>query len=63
MIPPPQADPDGPFQMLITTIDYNEYLGRLGIGRIARGTIRLGAPMKVVHRDGSVEDARSRIVG
>jgi GTP-binding protein len=44
--------------MLITTIDHNDYVGRLGIGRIARGTIRLGAPMKVVHADGVAEDAR-----
>jgi GTP-binding protein len=44
--------------MLITTIDYNDYLGRLGIGRIARGRIRLGSPMKIAHRDGTVEDAR-----
>jgi GTP-binding protein len=57
-VPPPAGNADEPFQMLITTIDYNDYLGRLGIGRIGRGTIRLGAPMKVVHRDGSVEDAR-----
>jgi GTP-binding protein len=47
-----------PFHMLVTTIDYNDYLGRLGIGRIARGTIRLGSPMKVIHRDGVVDDAR-----
>jgi GTP-binding protein len=57
-VPPPTGDIDGPFQMLITTIDYNDYLGRLGIGRIGRGTIRLGAPMKVVRREGHVEDAR-----
>jgi GTP-binding protein len=57
-VSPPSGDANGAFQMLITTIDYNEYLGRLGIGRIARGTIRLGAPMKVVHRDGTVDDAR-----
>ena len=44
--------------MLVTTIDYNDYLGRLGIGRISRGTIRLGSPMKIVHRDGKIEDAR-----
>ncbi len=44
--------------MLVTTIDYNDYLGRLGIGTIQRGTIRLGAPMKVIHRDGVVDDAR-----
>ena len=57
-VPAPTGDATQPFQMLITTIDYNDYLGRLGIGRISRGTIRLNSPMKVVHRDGSVEDAR-----
>jgi GTP-binding protein len=44
--------------MLVTTIDYNDYLGRLGIGRVHRGTIRLGSPMKVFRRDGVIEDAR-----
>jgi GTP-binding protein len=57
-VPPPPGDADQPFQMLVTTIDYNDYLGRLGIGRVNRGTIRLDAPMKVVHRDGTVDDAR-----
>jgi GTP-binding protein len=57
-VPPPPGDPDLPFQMLVTTIDYNDYLGRLGIGRIVRGTIRVGAPLKIVHRDGVVEDAK-----
>ncbi len=55
---PPDADANGTFQMLITTIEYNDYLGRLGIGRISRGSIKLGAPMKVVRRDGTIEDAR-----
>jgi GTP-binding protein len=57
-VPPPPGEVDLPFQMLVTTIDYNDYLGRLGIGRINRGTIKLGSPMKIVHRDTSVEDAR-----
>ncbi len=57
-VPPPPGDSSSPFQMLVTTIDYNDYLGRLGIGRIHRGTIRLGGPMKVIHRDGTSEDAR-----
>ena len=57
-IPPPPGDAHLPFQMLVTTIDYSDYLGRLGIGRIERGTIRMGSPMKVVHRDGIVDDAR-----
>ena len=57
-VPPPAGDAEPPFQMLITTIDYSEYLGRLGIGRITRGAIKLGSPMKVVRRDGTLEDAR-----
>lgn len=57
-IPPPPGDDTLPFQMLVTTIDYNDYLGRLGIGRVERGTIRLGGPMKIIHRDSSIEDAR-----
>lgn len=61
-IPPPPGDATGPFCMLVTTIDYNDYLGRLGIGRIERGTIRLGSPMKVVHRDGTVDDARVTMI-
>ena len=38
-IPAPEGDLDGPAQVLISTIDYNEYVGRIGIGRIARGTL------------------------
>jgi GTP-binding protein len=57
-VPPPPGDATSPFQMLVTTIDYSDYLGRLGIGRVHRGTIRLGAPMNIIHRDGVVEDAR-----
>jgi len=57
-VPPPPGDTESSFQMLVTTIDYNDYLGRLGIGRIFRGTIRVGAPMKIIHRDGIVEDAK-----
>lgn len=57
-VPAPKGEVNEPFQMLVTTIDYNDYLGRLGIGKVARGTIRLGGQMKVIHRDGSMEDAR-----
>ena len=57
-VPPPPGDTVSPFQMLVTTIDYNDYLGRLGIGRVHRGTIRLGGPMKIIHRDGAAENAR-----
>lgn len=57
-IPEPPADAQPPFQMLVMNIEYNDYIGRLGIGRIFRGTIRDGAQMRVIHKDGKVEDAR-----
>src|SRR5437879_3522872 len=41
-IPAPRVDREGPFQMLISTLDYSSYLGRIGIGRIERGRVRLG---------------------
>ena len=41
-VPPPPSELDGPFQMLISTIDYSPYLGRLGIGRIERGHVTVG---------------------
>ena len=40
--PPPSGDPEGPLQMLISTLDYSSYLGRIGIGRVERGRIRVG---------------------
>ena len=57
-IPTPPGNVDSPFKMLVTTIDYSDYLGRLGIGRIERGIIRFGSPMNVIHRDGTSEKAR-----
>ena len=39
-VPAPKVDVDGPFQMQISQLDYNSFLGVIGIGRIARGTIR-----------------------
>ncbi len=38
-IPAPEGDPDAPLQLLISTIDYNEYVGRIGVGRVERGSI------------------------
>jgi GTP-binding protein len=40
--PPPSADVDGPFQMLISTLDHSTYVGRIAIGRIERGRVRVG---------------------
>ncbi|MBP1561110.1 MAG: translational GTPase TypA [Oscillospiraceae bacterium] len=46
-IPAPEGDPDAPLQMLISSIDYNDYVGRIGIGRIERGTIKVNQPVTV----------------
>ena len=52
-LPAPQVDPDGPLQMLITTLDYNDYVGRIGIGRVFAGTLQAGHTVTVIHRDGT----------
>lgn len=48
-IPAPEGDPDAPFQMLISSIDYNDYVGRIGIGQIERGTMQVGAEAAIVN--------------
>ena len=51
-IPAPEGDPDEPLQILISTIDYNEYVGRIGVGKIDRGTIRVNQDAVMVnHHD------------
>ena len=49
---PPPASPEGPFQMLVTTLDASDYLGRIGIGRVFRGAARPGLAT-LLRRDGS----------
>ena len=46
-IPAPEGDDEAPLQMLISSIDYNDYVGRIGIGRIERGTIKVNQPVIV----------------
>ena len=51
-IPAPEGDPDAPTQVLISTIDYNEYVGRIGIGKVDNGTIAVNQEMVLVnHHD------------
>ena len=52
-IPAPVGDPDGILQMLIANLDYSDYLGRLGIGRVFEGTLRYGDPVSIAKRDGT----------
>ena len=46
-IPAPQGDPEGPVQVLVSSIDYNEYVGRIGIGRIERGTMKVNQEITI----------------
>ncbi|UFJ41878.1 translational GTPase TypA [Brevibacillus humidisoli] len=57
-IPAPDADEDAPLQMQVTMLDYNDFLGRIGIGRIYRGTMQVNDQVAVVKRDGSVKRMR-----
>ncbi len=52
-VPEPPAE-EGPFQLLISAIDHNRYVGRIGIGRIFRGTSRRNEPIVKLARDGTV---------
>ena len=60
-VPPPASDSDGPFQMLISTIDHSPYLGRLGIGRIERGTVRVGDQVALLPIEMTGPADRSRV--
>ena len=57
-VAPPPVDMDGPFQMRITSLDYNNYVGIIGVGRVQRGTIRTNQQVTVVARDGKVRNAK-----
>ncbi|MBO4229822.1 MAG: translational GTPase TypA [Clostridia bacterium] len=46
-IPAPEGDPDGPVQMLVSSIDYNDYVGRIGIGRIERGVLHVNEEVSI----------------
>lgn len=49
---PPTPMHEGPVQLQITTLDYNDYVGRIGIGRVHRGNLKLGVPLTLIKRDG-----------
>jgi GTP-binding protein len=57
-VAPPPVDMEGPFQMRITSLDYNNYVGIIGVGRVQRGTIRTNQQVSVVARDGKVRNAK-----
>jgi GTP-binding protein len=57
-VPPPLVDAEGPFQMQVSSLDYNSFQGLIGIGRIKRGRIRTNSQVKVVDREGRIRTGR-----
>jgi len=57
-VPPPDVDLDGPFQMQISSLDYNNYVGVIGIGRIKRGRIKSNTPVSIVDRNDNRRSGR-----
>ena len=57
-IPAPEGDPDGPLQLLFSNIDYDDYVGRIGIGRVERGSCKVGQSVILCHNDGTCKNAR-----
>ena len=60
-IPAPEGDPEAPTQMLISTIDYNEYVGRIGVGKVENGTISVNQDMVVVNHHDPDKQQRVKI--
>ena len=61
-IPAPEGDENGPMQMLISSIDYNDYVGRTGIGRVERGVIKVNQPVIVGDYHETKKPYNSKIV-
>ena len=62
MLPGPEVEPEKPFQVQITNILYDQFVGRVGIGRIMRGTLRTRQPVVSIKRDGSLKTAQAKQV-
>ena len=61
-IPAPEGDERGPFQMLVSSIDYNDYVGRIGIGRIERGMVKQGQEVSVCEDHDKNEPYKAKVV-
>ena len=57
-VPMPEGEPEGPFQMLVSSIDYDDYLGRIAIGRIERGSAQRNLAAALCRQDGSVQNVK-----
>jgi len=57
-VPPPDVDPEGPLQLQVSSLDYNSYVGVIGIGRITRGKIKTNTNVTIIDRKGKTRNAR-----
>ena len=57
-VPPPAVDPTGPFQLQVSSLDYNSYVGVIGIGRIRRGKVKTNTPVVILDRHGNRRNGR-----
>src|SRR6186713_3221081 len=57
-VPPPKGDPAAPLQMLVANLDASDYLGRIAIGRIFNGTVKLNDPVTVIKLDSSFQNTK-----
>ncbi len=63
-VPPPVGDSEKPLQLQVTTIDYSDYLGRIVIGKVHNGTIKMGQQASLLREDGSVLKGKiSKLMG
>ena len=57
-IAPPEGDTDAPLQILFSNIEYDDYLGRIGVGRVIRGTVKVGQTVALCHKDGTTSNVK-----
>ena len=57
-VPPPEVDDTGPLQLQVSSLDYDPYVGLLGIGRVQRGQVDTNSPVSIVSADGSTRHGR-----
>ena len=57
-VPPPRGDADAPLQMLVANLDSSDYLGRIAIGRVFNGRVKVGDPIAVCKLDGRIQETR-----
>ena len=61
-IPAPEGEPDMPFQMLVSSIDYNEYVGRIAIGKIERGSVKVNQEVMIGDYHHTKKEYRGKVV-